>query len=337
MKPAGVIAIAIAAAVAVSGAVWQWNANRAGYSDAARGERILPQLLGRANDVAAITVQQGKRSFRIVRKPDASYELAGSGFPVTGGKFQSALVAAASLEKFEAKTARAEKHVLIEVDDPAKPEAKGRLVRFETASGEVVGEIVLGKKARGRVGGALKDGQYVRLPGEAQSWLARGVIEGNANLATWVDAGIVEMNIDHVVKASFTPRGGETLTVRRVGVSESGNGKFEIDNLPETRKPKNDLTVRYAATDIGNSQFIDVRKAVGGEPKWQTVLTMSDGIEVEFSISDDDWLSVKIINEGKDKETMADIRKRTGGFQYRLADYKLKQFKRTLADVSDVK
>ena len=265
-----VIALAVAAVVAVGGAAWQWQRTHSGFVEAARGERLLPVLLDKANDVAAISVKQGNKSFRIIRNDDASYKLEGSDFPVKGGKFQSAIVAAASLENFEAKTARDDKYPLIEVDDPAAPDAKGRLVTFEDKAGNTLAEVILGRKARGRVGGAIADGQYVRLPDEAQSWLARGVVEGDANLSTWVDTGVVEMNIDKVVLAAFLPQGGEELVVRRVGVTEGGQAKFEIDNVPEGRKPQSDLTVRYAATDIANSQFIDVRKDQGGEAAWRS-------------------------------------------------------------------
>jgi hypothetical protein len=114
MTPRTVTMLALAAAVAMGGAVWQWQANRAGFVEAERGERLLPGLLDKANDVAAISVQQGNRSFKIIRNEDSSYKLAQSEFPVKGGKFQSAIVAAASLEKFEAKTARDDKYPQIE-------------------------------------------------------------------------------------------------------------------------------------------------------------------------------------------------------------------------------
>ncbi len=90
--------------------------------------------------------------------------LGGSSYPVKGGKFQTAIVAAASLEKFDAKTTRDEKYPLIEVEPAAGKDAKSRLIRFEDARGNILGEIILGKKARGRLGGAVGDGQYVRLP-----------------------------------------------------------------------------------------------------------------------------------------------------------------------------
>jgi hypothetical protein len=134
MTPRTATMLGLAAAVAMGGAVWQWQANRAGFVEAERGERLLPGLLAKANDVAAISVRQGERTFRIVRNEDTSYKLAGSEFPVKGGKFQSAIVAAASLEKFEAKTAREDKYAQIEVGDPAVADAKGRLVTFEDAA-----------------------------------------------------------------------------------------------------------------------------------------------------------------------------------------------------------
>ena len=330
-----VMALGLAAAVAIGGAAWQWRQTHSGFVEAQRGERLLPGLLDKANDVAAISVRQGDKSFRIIRNEDASYKLEGSDFPVKGGRFQSAIVAAASLERFEAKTAREDKYPLIEVDDPAAADAQGRLVTFEDKAGNTLAEIILGKKARGRVGGAIADGQYVRLPGEAQSWLARGVVEGNANLSTWVDTGVVEMNVDKVVLAAFQPAGGEELVVRRVGVTDGGQAKFEIDNVPEDRKPQNDLTIRYAATDIANSQFIEVRKDQGGEAAWRTRLMMEDGMLIEFNITADNWLSVKVIDGGKDKETSDDITRRTGGYQFQLEDYKIKQFQKTMADLTE--
>lgn len=337
MTPRTVIVLGIAAALAIGGAAWQWQRTHSGYIEAARGERLLPGLLEQANEVAAISVRQGDKAFRIVRNEDASYKLAGSDYPVKGGKFQSAIVAAASLERFEAKTAREDKYPLLEVDDPTKQDAKGRLVTFEDAAGKALAEIILGKKARGRVGGAIADGQYVRLPGEAQAWLTRGVVEGNADLSTWVDTGVVEMNVDKVVLAAFKPRDGEELVVRRVGVTDSGQPKFEIDNVPDDRKPVQDLTIRYAATDIANSRFVDVRKDEGGEIAWRTRLMMEDGMLIEFNITADDWLSVKVLDGGKDKETSDDIIKRTGGYQFQLEGYKIAQFKKTMAGLTEPK
>ncbi len=335
MTPRTLIILAVMAATGAAGAVWQWQANRAGYIEAERGERVLPSLLGRANDVAAIFVQQSDRSFRIVRGEDAAYKLEGSDFPVKGGRFQSAIVAAASLEKFEAKTAREDRYGKIEVGNPQAPDAASRLMRFETADGTVIAELILGRKARGRVGGTIADGQYVRLPGEAQSWLTRGVVEGTAQLSSWVDAGVVEMNTDKVVQSTFKPVNGPELVVRRTGVTEGGQPKFELDGLPEGRKPKADLTIRYAATDIANSQFIDVRKDQGGDIAWRATLLMEDGMLIGFDVTADDWLSVKVLDAGKDKETSDDIIKRTGGFQYQLPDYKIRQFKQTMADLTE--
>ncbi len=334
MTPRGVIVLALAAFVTCAGAAWQLQSNSAGFVEAGRGERLLPNLLGKANEVAAIVVEKGDRKVRIERKEDG-YVLGGSGYPVKAGKFQTALVAAASLEKFEAKTARQDKFVLIEVDDPVAKDAKGRLVRFEDAQGNTLAEIILGKKARGRIGGAVGDGQYVRLPGEQQSWLARGLVDADTELTVWVDDYVTDMNIDHVVLAEFEPQTGDQTRVRRTGVTEGGQPKFELDNVPDGKKPKNDLTIRYAATDLGNVRFTDVRKNEGGETVWRTRLMMADGMLVQFNITADDWVSLEVLNVGKDKTTAKDLKARTEGFQYKLEDYKLKQLKLTMADLTE--
>lgn len=330
----GVIALAVAAAVSLAGATWQLQSNSSGYVEAQRGERLLPDLLSQANDVVAITISQAGRDVRIERE-GSSYVLGGSGYPVKGGKFQSAIVAAASLEKFDAKTSRAEKYPLIEVEPPAGKAARSRLISFEDASGDSLGELILGKKARGRLGGAVGDGQYVRLPQDTQSWLARGVVEADVKLDGWVDNAIADMNAEHVVRASFQTTGGPEMVVRRTGVTQGGQSKFELDGIPEGRKPKNDLTLRYAATDLGNVSFVDVRKDGGGDIVQRTTLMMADGLVVEFRITGDDWVSLHIVNEGTDKITLNDLKARTQGWQYKLADYKLKQLQLTMADLTE--
>lgn len=332
MTPRSVIVLAAAAAVALAGAGWQLQSNSSGYVETQRGERLLPELLARANDVASITVSQGEREVRIERS-GTSYVLGGSSYPVKGGKFQTAIVAAASLEKFDAKTTRDEKYPLIEVEPAAGKDAKSRLIRFEDARGNILGEIILGKKARGRLGGAVGDGQYVRLPDSRQSWLARGIVDADIKLESWVDNAITDMNIDHVVRATFQPSGGEELVVRRTGVTEGGQAKFELNVIPDGKKPKNDLTLRYAATDLGNINFVDVRKDIGGDITHRTTLMMADGLIVEFRITVDDWVSLHVVNDGKDKATQKDLQERTEGWQYKLADYKLKQLKLTVSDL----
>ncbi len=334
MTPRSVITLAVAAAISVAGAAWQLQANSSGYEEAQRGQRLLPTLLPKANDVAAIVINQADKRVRIERA-GTSYVLGGSGYPVKGGKFQTAIVATASLEKFDAKTARADKYPLIEVEAPDGKDAKSRLIRFEDASGGNVGEIILGKKARGRLGGAIGDGQYVRLPGSDQSWLARGVVDADVKLETWVDTAITDMNIEHVVRATFQPTGGPELMVRRTGVTEGGQPKFKVNGVPDGSKPKNDLTLRYAATDLGNVSFVDVRKDAGGDIVQRATLMMADGLTVEFRITSDDWVSLHVVNDGKDKITTKDLKDRTEGWQYKLADYKLKQLQLTMADLTE--
>jgi hypothetical protein len=295
---------------------------------------LLPSLLGQANDVTAISITKGKRTLRIERK-DGGYVLGGSGYPVKGGKFQTAIVNAASLEKFEAKTVLEEKYPLIEVEDPSQADAKSRLVTFEDAASNKLADIIIGKKARGRLGGAIGDGQYVRMPDSKQSWLARGLVEADTEPGIWVDDSITDMNIDFVAMATFEPAGGEKLTIRRTGVAEGGQGKFEIDSLPEGKKPKNDLTLRYAVQDLANVKFVDVRKDAGGEAVWRSTLLMADGLLMQFNITSENWVSLTVLNDGQDKTTTNDIKARTQGWQYQLADYKVKQLKLTLAEVTE--
>ena len=135
--------------------------------------------------------------------------------------------------------------------------------------------------------------------------------------------------------SAIWPTDGPELVVRRTGVTEGGQSKFELNGVPDGKKPKNDLTLRYAATDLGNINFVDVRKDQGGDVVQRVTLMMADGLTAEFRITADDWVSLHVVNDGQDKTTTKDLKARTQGWQYKLADYKLKQLQLTMSDLTE--
>ena len=72
----------------------------------------------------------------------------------------------AEAELVEAKTRRADRYALLELEDPAAKDAKSRLVRVLDGKGSVLAEVVVGKK-RIDAFGVGKSGTYVRKPADA--------------------------------------------------------------------------------------------------------------------------------------------------------------------------
>ena len=93
------------------------------------------------------------------------------------------LVGLAEADLIESKTRRSDRYGVLELEDPADKSAKSRLVRLLGAKGNVIGEVVIGKK-RQELLGTGKAGTYVRKPGDPQTWLANAELDASASART---------------------------------------------------------------------------------------------------------------------------------------------------------
>ncbi|MGI9464153.1 MAG: DUF4340 domain-containing protein, partial [Aestuariivirgaceae bacterium] len=181
-----------------------------------------------------------------------------------------------------------------------------------------------------------EEAQYVRLAGDQQSWLVRGSVAAGGELKDWVDTTVMQINTGNVKQVEFRKGDGEVLALTKAGKDDKGNDRFEIQGLPEGVKPKDELAVRYGATDLANVEFVDVRKA-GRQVSstGQVVLETDAGMKVTYQVIEDGgqtWLRVAVIEKGSETDEADKIVQRTDGWEFAVADYKAKQFKKTLAD-----
>jgi len=336
MTPRTLIVLACLAVISTTAAVWSYTANHHYAVDAAAGERVLPKLVNRINDVAAIETKDGHGSIRVDRK-GKGWVVAGSGYPADAKKLQKILVSLVQLTKLEGKTSAPAKYAQLEVGDPGKKDAKGRLVTLYDKSGKKIAAIVLGKLAPGRAGEG-KDAQYVRIEGEAQSWLAVGRVDAYSDVTRWVDPTVVSLLVNHVERARIIHPDGEVLEVDRNGKTSAGTPKFDIaGTIPAGKKVKSDIGVRYTATDLANVDFVDVRPVKKGTSEVSRAeLSMDDGLKISYRLTEEDgkgWITVAVLDKGKDAKKADEIAKRTAGWEYQISDYKEKQFKKRLADL----
>ncbi len=336
MTPRVLIALAVMALVSTAAAVWSYDVNHRLNVDAAQGERVLPGLLDKVNDVAAIVTKDAKGSIRVERH-DKGWVVAGSNYPADPEKLQKVLVSLVELTKLEAKTSAPSKYAQLEVDDPTSIASKAHLVSLLDKDGKTIAAIVLGKQAPGRAGEG-KDAEYVRVEGAAQSWLAEGRVDASSDITRWVDPTVVALRIDHVERARIIHPDGEVLEVYHNGTTSAGTAKFDIVGaIPAGKKIKSDIGVRYTATDLANVDFVDVRPVKAGTKEVSRVeLEMADGLKIGYRLSEEDgngWITVTVLAKGKDAKEADAITKRTAGWEYELSDYKVKQFKKRLADL----
>jgi len=336
MSARAIVILVVMAVVSTAAAMWSYQANHRLAVDVVEGERVLSGLVDKVNDVAAIEAADAAGTIRLERGAKG-WAVAGSGYPADPEKLQKILVALVQLSKLEAKTAAAGKYAQLNVDDHGAPDSKARLVTLMDKDGSTIAAIVLGKLAPGRAGQG-KDAQYVRVEGEAQSWLALGRVDAASDIAKWVDPKVVAIRVDQVERARIIHADGEVLVVFHNGTTEAGTARFEIAGvLPKGKKIKSDIGVRYTATDLANVEFVGVRPVKEGTTEVARVeLEMADGLKIGYRLVEDDgkgWITVSVLARGKDESEAAEIARRTAGWEYQLSDYKQKQFKKRLAEL----
>ena len=338
MTPKTVVSLGLAALISTGAAMAAWQASTAVSGIAGAGDALLPGLIDKVNTVAAIEVREGDKVMSLKRAGEG-WQVLPSGYPVKPRKLQETLVGLVRLSKLEPRTSVPEKYEIIQVEDASGADSKSRHVVLRNEAGDVVGDVVLGKTAAGYTSGE-QEAQYVRLGNEAQSWLVKGRVAAGAEYKDWVDTTVMQINTGEVKSVTITQADGESLKLDKVGKTEQGHDKFAIDGLPDGIKPKDDLTVRYAATDLANVEFVDVRKAAAmGDPVSRATVETDKGLKVSYAVYAEDgkdWLQVSVDADGEDAGVAEAIRNRVTGWQFAIADYKTKQFQKRLSDLLDM-
>lgn len=178
-------------------------------STIASGGPVFPGLVDRLRDVATVVVQ-AQGAPLTVRRVDGGWGLADRGdYPVEPDAVPALARSLVQLEKIEPKTDQPALYKRIGVEDLDAPAARSTEVTLKTADGATIANLIVGEQAAD-VGTSAAT--YIRIPGEAQSWLARGTIEAHADPRDWVQkrlfdipaADIREIKVVHPDKSTVT-------------------------------------------------------------------------------------------------------------------------------------
>lgn len=262
------IVLVVAAAVVGVGASVVVRRQRAATAPIPTPERLFEGLGAKVNDVALLTIEKGGEELRISRTPEGEWGLAErGGYPVEFEKVKGTIVGVADLRPVEAKTSRPELYSKIGVQDPGEGEAPAAsepaapgadseptLVTLRDAQGEVLASVILGnQKPVGGGGGASS--VYVRRTGEAQSWLAEGLVEAPTGVTGWVEPQIVNIGQDRIGSASVTHPDGSVLAIRRDAPAVAN---FTVEGVPEGRELKSETAANSLASGLAYLSLEDV-------------------------------------------------------------------------------
>ena len=277
----------IAAGAALVTALAQPGAAPVRYVD----EPAFPALRANPDAVAKIALTTPEGSFTLVRETgDRWSALERYGYAVDQDQVRALVVALADMRLIEAKTRLPERYGRLEVEDVDAADAKSRLLRLESADGEVLAEAIVGKQQH-RLTGHQPAGTYLRRPDEAQSWLASGAVAIDPTVVDWLDAEIVDFEPAQIARIEIRPDSGAGYVARR----EAADEPLQLADLAEGEALKPDADLDRLAAAFADLRFEDVKprsELAWPEADQSATAVTFDGVELTVRlarIDDEPW------------------------------------------------
>jgi hypothetical protein len=333
MHKQGLILLAAATSALVVLAIVAIATGDRGVSRAAPGERALPALAAELGDVASVGVKRSSLSLTFVRDGESWLVAEKGNYPAAAGKVRQIVLAMADLMLVEPKTQRAEFYPRLDVEDPGN--GKSTLVTLKDKSGTTLAELIIGKRRYDRLG-AGNDGVYVRKPGDAQAWLARGSLEFSDQLSSWLDRRILDIPQKRIAKVTLTQPDGTKLVITR----PTADAKFTVEDAPADAKFKSETTTSEPAMALETLDLDDVKPAAEMPVPDKDVVTGSfttfDGLTVDVRLLDRDdmhWIAVSAAGSGAAETEAKEIADKAARWTYAIPPYKATQLKMKLSDL----
>ena len=334
MRPKGLIGLVLVTAAALIVAVVLAAGSGASSADPQSGAAVLPELAKRADDVARLTLVHGESKATLLRQGDQWRVEEKSGYPADPTKVHQVLLGLAELRYVEAKTRKPEFYPRLEVEDAGQKGAKSTLVTASDEKGGLLGEILAGKRRVDQLGGGV-DGIYLRKPGEAQSWLARGTLDLAGDTLGWLDRKVIDLPQEKVKEAVLIQPDGSKLDIAR----DKPEDPLALKGSA-TATLKSDTAASEPANALAGVELADVRPAAEvtfpKEGIAHAEYTSFDGLTIKLALVEQDgksWARFEASGAGDGEKAAAELNAKLSPWVYALPDYKAKALKTKLAEL----
>lgn len=257
MNAKTLLGLLIAAIVAIVAAVFLNHGEQPRRDVAASDRYLAPELRGHVNDVAkvVVTAAGGKTIATLVRGAKGWSVTERHGFPADTGKLRGFLLKLADAKLVEPKTSDKDRYSALGVGDVAGKDAKGTEVELDGLAKPL--KIIIGNPE------TRSQGTFVRIPGEAQSWLASGDLAVPRTTADWLARDLVDIAGKRITDVTIThPKGGNVHTHK----AAPGDPNFTLLDIPKGREATSAFAPNGPSSALANLRLEDVQPATGAPP-----------------------------------------------------------------------
>ncbi|MDX1484501.1 MAG: DUF4340 domain-containing protein [Alphaproteobacteria bacterium] len=346
MSPKSFLALLAITVVFAVAAAWITWSRDTGIGIRGEGTLMFPDLAAKVNDVRRVKVTRGTGTSTLVateKDGQVSWSLKELyDYPVPLISVRAVAAGMAQLAAIEAKTTRPAKYPKIRVEDPTGKGTRSARVELFDKAGEKLADLIIGLE-RASLGGPGE--VYVRRPGEARAWLARGKVTVPEKRVDWLDRMIVEVDLPRVRESTLFLEGEKPLRVYKKAERDQD---FIVERMPEGYELKELFGAEDIARSIQNLAFEEVKpaKEIGLEAEGQPHVRhiTFDGLIVEGwmkTVGKKHWFTFRarvnpspLPGEKVDREKIAKeaakINEVNTGWAYTLNDFETKNMLKTL-------
>ena len=304
-------------------------------ADPLAGKPVLGDVASRVGDVGRMALVHGDQKTTLVRDGEKwSIEERGN-YAANVNKVGQALSGLADLSYVEPKTTKAASYPRLEVEDAGGKDSKSTMVTLADTKGALMGEVITGKHRDDQLGGG-EAGVYVRKPGTAQSWLARGKLDLAGNTAEWLDKALLDLPSAQVQKLVLTQADGSSITISR----DKAGDKFALANMPRDKKLKYDSILDDAAGTLDKLQLMDVQPGkdfafpTSGVSHAQFVAFNGETIAIDLADKDGkSWAKITATGNGDGAKAATDLSIKVSPWIYALPSEKAKTLRDKMDDL----
>ena len=322
MKPRNtLLLVVLAVLVGLGGWYFGVVGTRPSAPPLGQGQPAFPGLAAKLDKAAMVSITQGGKSFTLTRDGDAWRIAEKSGYPAQADPLHALLAGLSGLRLIEPRTSDPALYERLGVGDPAK-DKDAALVRVLDAQKQPIAELIVGHRRSVPNAAASPAGEqvFVRLPGQAQSWLAEGRIDTGTDPTTWMGRDLTNINRDRMAEATLT-HGDATLVFGRK------DDKWALLQ-PEAHPPLDDSKVEDVARAYEYLVFTDVTQAAAqpGAVVGDSVFHTKDGLTLTAHVTKDGehiWARFGASGADKAADEAKTLGKLFDGWAYEIGNWKL--------------
>lgn len=301
-------------------------------SNLGRGQLVFPGLADKLAQVTRIAIESGGKTLVLRPRPKTSgggWGLESRGlYPVQTDKLRAMLSGLTLIREVAPRTSNPSLYSRIGVENPATKGGTSTEVSLYDSGGKQIAALIVGHR-RVRTAGGVPDEIYIRRPGEAQSWLAHGNLEVDANPQLWLVRNILDIDPGRIAGVAVD-RDGQTLDFATEKgtlhlASPADHPALDPYKLDDIKSALQQLTLEDVAPATTEP----------GKPVGTATFTTTDGLSIAVStFRDGTHLWAQFHAGGKGAGA---INARLGGWTYEVGSWMERQLTPTLTELEPAK